>query len=83
MRPAVREPRARPLTVTLSYSEAARFLDAGEQVDAVPVPPPLLAEMERFVLTHYKGEPRKKSKRNELYEGDLARRREAGGDRRR
>jgi len=72
------EPRARPLTVTLSYSEAARFLDAGEQVEAVPIPPPLRAEMERFVAAHYKGEPRKKAKRNELYEGDLARRREAG-----
>jgi hypothetical protein len=77
------QPAARPLIVTLSYHEAARFLDAGEQVDAVPIPPPLLAEMERFVVTHYKGEPRKKAKRNELYEGDLARRREAGGGRQR
>jgi hypothetical protein len=75
------EPAARPIVVSLSYSEAARFLDAGEQVDAVPVPAPLLAEMERFVLTHYKGEPRKKAKRNEFYEGDPARRREASGGR--
>ena len=64
------EPRARPLIVTVSYNEAARFLDAGEQVDAVPMPAALLAAMESFVAKHYKPEPRKKVKRNELYEGD-------------
>jgi hypothetical protein len=64
------EPPARPLIVTLSYNEAARFLDAGEQVDAVPMPAALLAAMESFVAVHYKPEPRKKAKRNELYEGD-------------
>ena len=64
------EPRARPLIVTVSYNEAARFLDAGEQVDAVPMPAALLAAMESFVAKHYKPEPRKKVKRNELYEGE-------------
>jgi len=64
------EPRARPFIVTVSYNEAARFLDAGEQVDAVPMPSGLLAAMEAFVAEHYKPEPRKKAKRNELYEGD-------------
>jgi len=71
------EPRARPLIVTLSYSEAARFLDAGEQVDAVPIPAVLHVAMERFVAIHWKPEPRKKAKRNELYEGDAQRKREA------
>ena len=64
------EPRARPLIVTVSYNEAARFLDAGEQVDAVPMPSALREAMESFVAMHYKPEPRKKAKRNELYEGD-------------
>jgi len=64
------EPRARPFIVTVSYNEAARFLDAGEQVDAVPMPAALLAAMESFVAKHYKPEPRKKAKRNELYEGE-------------
>jgi len=64
------EPRARPLIVTVSYNEAARFLDAGEQVDAVRMPAALLAAMESFVAKHYKAEPRKKVKRNELYEGE-------------
>ena len=75
------EPRARPLIVTLSYGEAARFLDAGEQVDAVPIPDPLLAALSSFVEANYRPEPRKKIKRNELYEGDEARRREADGGR--
>jgi hypothetical protein len=64
------EPRARPVIVTVSYNEAARFLDAGEQVDAVPMPGALLAAMESFVAKHYRQEPRKKVKRNELYEGE-------------
>lgn len=76
------EPRARPLIVTLSYGEAARFLDVGERVDAVPIPDPLLAALHAFVAEHYRPEPRKKVKRNELYEGDAARSREAAGGRR-
>jgi hypothetical protein len=62
------------LIVTLSYGEAARFLDAGEQVDAVPISAALLARLESFVAAHYRPEPRKKVKRNELYEGDEKRR---------
>jgi hypothetical protein len=64
------EPRARPLIVTVSYNEAGRFLDAGEQVDAVAMPAAMLAAMESFVAKHYRPEPRKKVKRNELYEGE-------------
>jgi hypothetical protein len=64
------EPRARPLIVTLSYGEAARFLDAGEQVDAVPISAALLAALDSFVAANYRPEPRKKVKRNELYEGE-------------
>ena len=77
------EPRARPLIVTLSYGEAARFLDVGERVDAVPIPDPLLAALHAFVAEHYRPEPKKKTKRNELYEGDAARNREAVGGRER
>ena len=77
------EPRARPMIVTVSYGEAARFLDAGEQVDAVRMPAAILAALESFVAAHYRPEPRKKVKRNELYEGDETRRGEAHGGRRR
>jgi hypothetical protein len=79
----VAEPRARPLIVTLSYGEAARFLDAGEQVDAVPIAAVLLAALDSFVTAHYRPEPRKKAKRNELYEGDEKRRGDATEGRRR
>ncbi len=64
------QPRARPFIVTVSYNEAARFLDAGEQVDAVPMPAALRAQMDSFVATHYRPEPRKKARRNEFYEGE-------------
>ena len=72
------EPRARPLIVTVSYGEAARFLDAGEQVDAVAMPAAILAALEAFVAAHYKPEPHKKGRRNELYEGTPA---QVGGTR--
>jgi len=62
------EPRARPLIVTVSYGEAARFLDAGEQVDAVAMPASILAALDAFVAAYYKPEPKKKGQRNELYE---------------
>jgi len=77
------EPRARPVIVTVSYGEAARFLDAGEQVDAVPMPTRIRAALEPFVAEHFRPEPRKKVRRNELYEGDAARRAETFGGRRR
>jgi hypothetical protein len=72
------EPRARPLIVTVSYNEAARFLDAGEQVDAVPMPASIRAAMEAFVAVHYRPEPRKKVRRNELYEDAATRHGDAG-----
>jgi hypothetical protein len=72
-------PRARPLIVTVSYDEAARFLDVGEQVDAVPMPASILTALKSFVVAHYKPEPRKKAKRNELYEEAEARHGETRG----
>ncbi|TMH59242.1 MAG: DUF3305 domain-containing protein [Betaproteobacteria bacterium] len=73
------ELRARPLIVTVSYHEAGRFLDVGEQVDAVPMPVALLKAMESFIAVHYRPEPRKKVKRNELYEGEDRRRGDPSG----
>jgi hypothetical protein len=78
---SIAEPRARPLIVTVSYNEAARFLDAGEQVDAVPMPASIRSAMEAFVAVHYRPEPRKKAKRNELYE-DAGTRHGDGAERR-
>jgi hypothetical protein len=56
--------------VTVSYNEAARLLDGGEQVDAVTLDPAILEWMRPFVVEHYRPEPRRKARRNELYERD-------------
>ena len=60
-------PSVRPQALTVSYNEAARLMDGGEQVDAVPMPPQILEWMTPFVAEHYKGEPRRKVKRNDPF----------------
>jgi len=60
-------PAMRPYAVTLSYNEAARVLDAGEQVEGVALAPELLAWMKPFVDQHYTPEPRKKVRRNDPF----------------
>ena len=69
------EPRARPVVVTLSYNEAARMMDGGEQVDSVALAPMLHAMLAPYVQEHYKPEPRKKVRRNDPL-GDKRRPRE-------
>lgn len=49
-----------PQIVTVSYQEAGAMMDGGEQVDGVPMPPPLIAWVDEFVRAHYKPEPKKK-----------------------
>jgi hypothetical protein len=58
-------PAARPELVTVSYNEAARMLDGGEQVDAVPLPPEIAAWMAPYVAQHYKPEPKRKVRRRD------------------
>lgn len=53
-----------PHSVTVSYHEAARLLDAGEQVDAVPMPVGLAGWVAEFVQEHYKPEPKKVRRRD-------------------
>lgn len=50
---------ALPVLVTVSYGEAARALDSGENVDAVPMPPEILSWVDTFVQRNYKPEPKK------------------------
>ena len=52
----------RPERVTVSYGEAARMMDSGEQVDGVPLPGDLLGWIEDFARAHYRP-PEKKSGR--------------------
>jgi len=61
---------AKPQLVTVSYNEAARLMDGGEMVDAVPLFAELLAWMQPYVAANYKPEPKRKVRRNELYERD-------------
>jgi hypothetical protein len=53
-----------PLLVTVSYDEAARWLDAGENVDAVSMPRELLEPVSRFAGAHYRPETRRGRKRD-------------------
>ena len=58
---------ALPKEVTLSYGEAARWLDSGEQCDGVPMPPQIADWLGDFVNTDYKPVMRKKNKRNDPF----------------
>ena len=69
-------PRARPVVVTVSYNEASRFMDSGEQVDGVPMLPEIEAWMHAFVAVHYKPEPRRKVRRNDPLAGTSGSRRD-------
>jgi len=52
---------AMPQRVTVSYGEAARMMDSGEQVDGVPLPDDLHGWIEDFARGHYRP-PEKKQK---------------------
>lgn len=59
-----------PHSVTVSYHEAARLLDAGEQVDAVPMPAGIAGLVAGFVREHYRPEPKKVRRREQRRELD-------------
>lgn len=52
--------RAWPESVTLSYHEAARSLDAQERVDTVPLPAEARAWLQVFTDENYKPEPKQR-----------------------
>jgi hypothetical protein len=54
--------RAVPKIVTLSYNEAGRMLDGGEQVDNVPMPADLARWLAEFTEAHYRPEPKKRAR---------------------
>ncbi len=64
---------ALPAAVSVSYGEAARWLDSGEQVDGVPMSRELADWVGDFVNTHYKPEPRRKVRRNDPLAQDRGR----------
>jgi hypothetical protein len=52
--------RAWPEAVTLSYNEAARWLDAQERVDNLPLPDSVHAWLLAFAQEHYTPEPKRR-----------------------
>ncbi|MGQ0750701.1 MAG: DUF3305 domain-containing protein [Betaproteobacteria bacterium] len=56
----MRDGIARPEQLSVSYHEGARWMDAEETVDGVPLPPALVPWIANFAAEHYKPEPRKK-----------------------
>ena len=52
--------RAWPETVSLSYNEAGRWLDAQEQVDNVPLEPDVKAWLQGYTDAHYRPEPKRR-----------------------
>ncbi len=60
---------ARPSGLTLSYNEAARRMDAGEQVDGVPMPEPWRASLAAFVAQHYRPETKRNRARPPSFKG--------------
>ncbi len=56
----MRDEIARPESLSVSYHEGARWMDAEECVDGVALPPDLLQWIAEFAAEHYKPEPKKK-----------------------
>ena len=66
-----------PFQATLSYNEAARWMDGGEKVERVSAWPELIAWMGEWVEANYRPEP-KKRQRPRSFEGKEGRLRERG-----
>lgn len=60
-----------PKAVTLSYNEAARLMDGGEQVDTLPLSAEMIALVAAFAAEHYRPEPKRK-RRKPSFEGGAA-----------
>jgi len=56
------EPIARPVIVTLSYNEAARWMDAQETVEQVPAPAETAAWMRAFADEHFVPDAKKRKR---------------------
>jgi hypothetical protein len=53
---------ARPQSVSASYNEASTWMDAGDQVDPVPMPRELVLWLGDYVRDNYRPEPKKRIK---------------------
>jgi hypothetical protein len=57
-----------PHLLTLSYNEAARWMDAQEQVDSVAIPEDIYSELVAWVETHYRPPEKKQRIRPKSFE---------------
>ncbi len=64
------EELAVPKSVTLSYNEAARQMDAGERVDTLPASADIIEWLTAFTHTHYHPEPKRKHKKPSFEGGE-------------
>jgi hypothetical protein len=62
---------ALPKSVTLSYNEAARLMDGGEQVDTLPLSQDMIDRVAAFAAEHYRPEAKRK-RRKPSFEGGAA-----------
>ncbi len=49
-----------PQRVTASYNDACTWMDAGEQIDSVAMPPEVYDAVSAFAREHYRPEPKKR-----------------------
>lgn len=54
--------RARPETVSVSYNEAGRWMDAQEKVDSLPLPAEVVDWLAAFTAEHYRPEPKQRKR---------------------
>jgi hypothetical protein len=55
----MRGEQAAPVSVSVSYGEGTRMLDAGDGADGVPMPPEIHAWLTDYLRKHYKPRPRR------------------------
>ena len=54
--------RAAPVSLSVSYNEAGRWLDAQERVDNLPLPGEVVQWLQAYNDEHYRPEPKKRSR---------------------
>ncbi|MDB5763191.1 MAG: hypothetical protein JWQ21_2186 [Herminiimonas sp.] len=59
-----------PKAVTLSYNEAARLMDGGEQVDTLPASAAIIERLAAFTQEYYRPEPKRKRKKPSFEGGE-------------
>ena len=62
------ETEALPHSATLSYNEAARWMDAQEKVESVPIPDYIFSELVEWVETNYRPPEKKERIRPKSFE---------------